>query len=73
MGKRNFGLHLKDHDNEKKTDVIFGKGVLDVKAVLKALQSVKFPGMISVEYEASEKEPTEDVRACLKVVADAAK
>ena len=71
MGARNFGLHLKDHDNEKKTDVVFGKGALDVPAVLKALKEVKFPGMISIEYEANEKEPTEDVRACVKVVQDA--
>jgi len=35
MGARNFGMHLKDHDNEKKHDVIFGKGVLNVAAVLR--------------------------------------
>ena len=40
MGKRNFGMHLKDHDNKRKTDVVYGQdgGVLDVPAVLKALQ-----------------------------------
>ena len=32
MGARNFGMHLKDHDNKSKTDVVFGKGVLDVPA-----------------------------------------
>ncbi len=73
MGKRNFGLHLKDHDNKRKVDVVFGKGVLDVASVLKALTEVKFGGLIAIEYEANEKEPTEDVKACLKVVADAAK
>ncbi len=26
MGNRNFGMHLKDHDNKTKTDVIYGKG-----------------------------------------------
>ena len=40
MGARNFGIHLKDHDNEKHTDVVFGKGVLDVAGVLKALREV---------------------------------
>jgi len=32
MGPRNFGLHLKDHDNQRKTDVPYGDptGVLDV-------------------------------------------
>ena len=34
MGPRNFGVHLKDNDNEKDVDVVFGKGVLDVPAVL---------------------------------------
>jgi sugar phosphate isomerase/epimerase len=67
MGKRNFGLHLKDHDNKTHTDVVFGKGVLDVGAVLKALTEVKFPGMISIEYEANAKEPTKDVAACIEV------
>ncbi len=37
MGARNFGLHLKDHDNAKRTDVIFGKGVLNVRQVIAAL------------------------------------
>ena len=73
MGARNFGIHLKDHDNQKKVDVIFGKGVLDVPAVLKALREVKFQGLISIEYEANENEPTADVKACVAVVAEAAK
>jgi sugar phosphate isomerase/epimerase len=71
MGARNFGLHLKDHDNKRRTDVIFGKGVLDVAAVLRALREVKFTGYISIEYEANEKNPAPDVRACLDVFRDA--
>ncbi len=73
MGPRNFGLHLKDNDNEKDVNVVFGKGVLDVPAVLKALREVKFQGMISIEYEASADEPTEDVRACIQVFKDSVK
>lgn len=73
MGARNFGLHLKDHDNESKTDVIYGKGVLDVPAVLKALREVKFKGLISIEYEAHPDEPTADVKACVQVFADSVK
>jgi inosose dehydratase len=75
MGARNFGLHLKDHDNKRKTDVIFGKdgGVLDVVGVLKALRDVKFTGAISIEYEAKANEPSEDVKACVAVIQDAAK
>jgi inosose dehydratase len=71
MRDRNFGLHLKDHDNERRTDVPFGKGVLDVPAVLKALRDVKFKGMISIEYEANPDDPTADVRQCLATFKEA--
>ena len=59
MGARNFGLHLKDHDNKRKTDVPYGDptGVLDVAGVLKALKAVKFAGYISIEYEAHPDDP----------------
>ena len=69
MGKRNFGMHLKDHDNKRKTDVLYGKdgGVLDVPAVLKALREVKFDGYVAIEYEAKPEEPTEDVKALVKI------
>jgi sugar phosphate isomerase/epimerase len=73
MGKRNFGIHLKDHDNKKKTDVVYGKGALDVPAVLAALKEVKFKGLISIEYEANADNPSPDVKACVQVVKDAAK
>ena len=67
MGARNFGLHLKDHDNKRMTDVPFGDktGVLDVLGVLKELKDVKFKGYIAIEYEASEKDPTADVKTCV--------
>jgi len=73
MRDRNFGLHLKDHDNRSKTDVPYGKGVLDVAAVLKALRDVKFKGMISLEYEAHPEDLTEDVRACVAYFKDTVK
>jgi sugar phosphate isomerase/epimerase len=73
MGARNFGLHLKDHDNAKKTDVVFGKGALDVPALLKALRAVKFQGFLSIEYEANPKDPTADVRDCVAVFKEAVK
>ena len=67
MGDRNFGFHLKDHDNKRKTDVPFGDktGVLNVLAILKALKDVKFKGYIAIEYEANEDNPTADVKLCL--------
>lgn len=71
MGARNFGMHLKDHDNEKKTDVIYGKGVLNVAEVLKALKEVAFKGYISIEYEANANNPNPDMAACLEVLKEA--
>jgi sugar phosphate isomerase/epimerase len=73
MGKRNFGMHLKDHDNKSKEDVIFGKATLDVPSVLKALKEVKFDGMLSIEYEAKPEEPTKDVQACVDVFKESVK
>lgn len=71
MGTRNFGLHLKDHDNKKRTDVVYGRGALDVLSVLRALRQVKFAGYISIEYEANPDNPSPDMDACLKVLRDA--
>ncbi len=73
MGARNFGMHLKDHDNTAKHDVVIGKGSLDVAKLIAALREVKFPGMISIEYEHNVDEPTEDVAACVEVFKKAAK
>lgn len=73
MGKRNFAVHLKDHDNATKEDVIFGKGVLDVPGVLKALAEVGFSEMVSIEYEAKPQDPTGDVRECVAIYNKAVK
>jgi sugar phosphate isomerase/epimerase len=67
MGARNFGLHLKDHDNQKRTDVLYGRGVLNVPEVLRALRDVKFQGYISIEYEANPDNPSSDMQACIDV------
>lgn len=71
MGARNFGLHLKDHDNTRRTDVVFGRGSLEVLSVLRALRAVKFQGYISLEYEANPDNPTPDLRACINVFREA--
>jgi sugar phosphate isomerase/epimerase len=79
MGKRNFGIHLKDNDNEAEkrgdpdSNVVFGKGALDVASVVKALKDVKFKGSISIEYESHPKDPSADVKACLAVLEEAVK
>jgi sugar phosphate isomerase/epimerase len=73
MNARNFGVHLKDHNNQTRRDVVFGRdgGVLDVPAVLRALREVRFQGWISIEYEANPDNPSPDVRACLDIVRNA--
>jgi sugar phosphate isomerase/epimerase len=81
MGPRNFGIHLKDNDNEaeKRTgngadsNVVFGKGVLDVPGVLKALRDVHFKGYISIEYEAHADDPSPDVKECVAVFKESVK
>ena len=75
MGDRNFGMHLKDHDNEKKHDVVFGdpKGVLDIPAVLKALREVKFRYALSIEYEANPSDPSPDMKKNVAAFKEAAK
>ena len=73
MGPRNFGIHLKDHDNEKESTWSSARACWTCRRVLKALREVKFQGMISIEYEASADEPTEDVRACIQVFKDSVK
>lgn len=65
MGARNFGMHLKDHDNERRRDVPYGDGALDVTAILKALRDVQFKGYIAIEYEANPQNPSADVKECV--------
>lgn len=73
MGARNFGMHLKDHDNARKTDVIFGQGPLNIAEVFKALNDVHFKGMVSIEYEAKPEDPSADVQACLDIIKEKVK
>ena len=62
-------MHLKDHDNRRQTDVVYGRdgGVLNVPDVLRTLREVRFNGYIAIEYEANPNDPSRDVRACLDV------
>jgi sugar phosphate isomerase/epimerase len=75
MGERNYAMHLKDHDNQRKTDVVFGDpaGSLDVAAVFKALQEVKFKGTVNIEYEANPKDPQADMKKCVAYAREAAR
>jgi inosose dehydratase len=71
MGKRNFGLHLKDFDPKKEEEVIVGQGALDLPGVLRALKDVGFTGYCNLEYELNPKDPTADMAQGLKALAAA--
>jgi inosose dehydratase len=73
MGKRNFGLHLKDFDPKTKEEVIVGRGMLDLPGLLTALKDVGFAGYCNLEYELHPQDPTADMAEGLKAVAGAAK
>lgn len=62
---RIWGMHFKDVkecDNVKTEDVLFGKGVCDLALVAAELQAQKFSGVLSMEYEANENDNMEDMR-----------
>lgn len=69
LGKRVFGLHIKDEEKQEKKshNVIIGSGFLDLVALFKTLKEVGFPadGSISLEYEANPDNPIDDIQQCL--------
>ena len=77
LGKRLYGVHLKDfaEQADKTKGVILGQGHLDVVGVFQALKQVNFPadGAISLEYEENPKDPLADIRQCAAVAREAAK
>ncbi|MFO0801327.1 MAG: sugar phosphate isomerase/epimerase [Gemmataceae bacterium] len=75
MGARNFGMHLKDHDNRRKEDVVFGDptGALNIAQLLAALREVRFNGAICIEYEAHPQDPSPDMKKCVDHVRDVAR
>jgi inosose dehydratase len=52
-GDRLFDLHLKDIDKveENGVSVEIGRGIIEIPDVLKALQKIKYQGIMSIEYE----------------------
>lgn len=62
---RIWGMHFKDvkeFDNVKTADTLFGKGVCRLTEVLQELNRQQFSGVISMEYEANEDNNMEDMR-----------
>jgi len=79
LGKRVFGVHLKDvktlNDNGKKRKLftILGQGDLDVTACLRHLRKLKYDNCLSLEYEENPKNPLSDIAVCLKTVRESVK
>ncbi|MDX1946062.1 MAG: sugar phosphate isomerase/epimerase [Pirellulaceae bacterium] len=76
LGDRVYGCHIKDEKETgtaKSSNVVIGKGHLDVVGLFKALKQVKFPadGALSLEYEANPANPIADMQACLEVAKEA--
>ena len=69
LGKRVFGLHIKDEEKQEKKsrNVIIGSGLLDLPMLFTTLKDVGFPadGSISLEYEANPESPIDDMQQCL--------
>lgn len=75
LGKRVFGVHLKDVKSlpdGKKQFKIAGEGDLKVTELLKALKALKYEYCVAVEYEENAKNPLPDIEACLKHVRECA-
>jgi len=73
---RVYGVHMKDEketNTKASSNVIIGKGHLDVVGLFKALRQIKFPadGALSLEYEANPMNPIDDMKACLEVAKEA--
>jgi inosose dehydratase len=75
LGKRVFGVHLKDVKTlpgGQKQFKIAGEGDLNVTELLKALKALKYEYIVAIEYEENEKNPMADIDACLKHVRECA-
>jgi inosose dehydratase len=76
LGDRVYGVHMKDEkesNTRASSNVIIGKGHLDLVGLFKALRQVKFPadGALSLEYEANPANPIDDMKACLEAAKEA--
>ncbi|MFN3422443.1 MAG: sugar phosphate isomerase/epimerase family protein, partial [Armatimonadota bacterium] len=67
IGKRIYGVHLKDV-NDQKRDVAIGTGVLDIRGFVKALKEVGFKGAFMIEYELEPQDPVPGIKKSLEFV-----
>lgn len=68
---RIISFHFKDiaakrEGESEQHDVIWGKGILNVKEMLKELKRQKFKGVISIEYENNWEHSVPDIKECIR-------
>lgn len=68
FGKRIYGVHLKDVKDATHFTIL-GKGDLNTPGLFRVLIANGYNGLVAVEYEENEKDPADDIRACLEEVA----
>lgn len=68
FGKRVYGVHLKDVKDAQHFTIL-GKGDLNTPGLFRILIANGYKGLVAVEYEENEKDPVDDIRACLEEVA----
>ena len=80
LGKRVFGVHLKDvktlnnNGKREKKFTVAGEGDLKVLELLKALRKLNYQYLVALEYEESPQNPLAEIEDCLRHVrAEAAK
>ena len=76
FGKRVYGVHLKDVKTEANGDKHFtevGKGDLNAPLLLQTLRKNGFKGLLSIEYEEHEDNPTPFIEECLAATRAAVK
>ena len=69
LGRRGHAVHLKDFVDQD-TEVMPGKGRLDMVAALGALRRSGFSTAYVLEYEADENDPTPAVQQAVHIAAD---
>jgi len=73
LGPRVIAVHLKDiRSNEDHTNVVNGRGILDLGALLAALDEVGFTGPMAIEYEADPDDPGPATAECIAELRKAA-
>ncbi len=73
VGSRLKSLHFKDikapeAGETEQHDVIWGTGVCDVPAMLQVIKSIKFKGLMSIEYEYNWDNSVPDIKQCIEMM-----